>query len=91
MPPVEWAPSADRHNVPHADVLWAIGHAAGSEELEPRTKRPGETVRVFVGCPHAQSQRFIEVIALIRKPRMIVVFHAMELSDLYRHLAMEEQ
>ena len=89
MAPVEWTPSADRHGIDHEDILWAISHATGSEELQPRIDRPGETVRVFVGRPYAGSRRFIEVIALIRPPRTIVVFHAMELSDLFRHLAVE--
>ena len=45
---------------------------------------------VYVGRAHAQSEQRLEVIAALRPPRTMVIFHVMELSDLYRHLASEE-
>lgn len=38
------------------------------------------------GTPHAQTDRYLEVIAAHRPPRSIVIFHVMELIDTYRHL-----
>ncbi|MBW0254419.1 MULTISPECIES: hypothetical protein [unclassified Cellulomonas] len=84
--PVEWTDSAARHAISREDALYAITHAVGSEELEGR---PGETTVVYVGRPHAQSDRYLEVIVAQRHPRTMVIFHVMELSDLYRHLVSE--
>jgi hypothetical protein len=81
--PIEWTFSADKHGIPHADALYAIGHAVGSEEV---VGRPGETTTVFVGHPHGQTDRYIEVIVAMRPPRDLVIFHVMPLTDLYRHL-----
>ena|GEM_PF-4835764 len=47
----------------------------------------GWTTTVYVGHPHGQTDRYIEVIMATRPPREALVFHVMELSDLYRHLA----
>ncbi|QHC61280.1 hypothetical protein GSU69_00220 [Rathayibacter festucae] len=58
-------------------------HAVGSEQVEGR---PGEVTTVCVGHPHAQTDRFIEVIAAMRPPRTLTIFHVMPLSDLHRHL-----
>ncbi|WP_141990639.1 hypothetical protein [Rhodoglobus vestalii] len=73
---IEWIASAARHNIPQADTLYAITHAAGSTQIEGHA---GETTIVYVGHPHAQTERYIEVIAAHRKPRSMVIFHAMEL------------
>ena len=79
---VEWTRSAAKHDIPREDVLWAISHAQGTDEI---TGRPGWTTRVWVGHPHAQTGRYIEVIAAM-KGTDFVIFHAMPLSDIYRHL-----
>lgn len=84
---VEWPDSVDKHGVPRADALWAIEHAVGSEEV---VGYPGWTTRVWVGHPHSQTERYIEVIAASRGSEF-VIFHAMPLSDLYRHLIEEEE
>lgn len=81
--PVQWASSADKHGVPHEDAIYAIAHAVGSEQLQGR---PGEITTVYVGHPHGQTDRYIEVIVALRQPSTMVVFHVMPLSDLYRHL-----
>lgn len=62
-------------------------HAEGVEELEGN---PGEVTRVYVGRAHAQTDRRLEVIAAHRPPRTIVIFHVMELSDLFRDLMKED-
>jgi hypothetical protein len=80
---VHWAPSADKHGIPREDAIYAIGHAAARASLEVRS---GETTVVFVGHPHGQTERYIEVIVALTPPRDLVIFHVMQLSDLYRHL-----
>lgn len=83
---VTWTDSAGKHGVQREDVLWAIAHAAGQADIDGR---PGWTTRVWVGHPHAQTDRYIEVIAAARGSQF-VIFHAMALTDAYRHLADEE-
>lgn len=57
-------------------------HAEAAAQVEGR---PGEVTTVYVGHPHPQTDRYIEVIAAMRPPRTLTIFHVMELSDLYRH------
>ena len=83
---VQFTSSADKHGIPRGDSLYAIMHAEASAEVEGE---PGETTMVYVGHPHGQTDRYIEVIAAHRPPRTIVIFHAMPLSDLFRHLLHE--
>lgn len=82
--PIVWTPSAAKHHIPQADVLYAIGHATGSEEVSGA--RPGQTNTVYVGHPHGQTDRYVEVIVATWPPDNLAIFHAMPLSDLYRHL-----
>lgn len=78
--------SASRHGIPNEDAVHAMTHAEGREE-----DSSGATLAiVFVGHPHPQTDRYIEVIATMRRSD-IVVFHVMDLSDLYRHLVEEER
>lgn len=56
---VEWTHSADKHGIPRADALYSIAHA----EVKGR---PGEVTIVYVGHPHAQTNRYLEVIAAHR-------------------------
>lgn len=84
----EWAGSADKHGIPRADALYAITHAEASAEVKGH---PGELTVVNVGHPHAQTDRYLEVIAAQRPPRDLVIFHVMELTDVYRHLLSEEE
>ncbi len=84
--PIEWTNSSGKHGISQADAFYAIVHAIGREDFQGRS---GERVRVYVGHPHAQTDRLIEVIVALRPPQTMVVFHVMPLSDLYRHLAGE--
>ena len=79
---VEWAKSAAKHGISREDVLWAISHAEGQEEV---TGRPGWVTRAWVGHPHSQTDRYIEVIGAM-KGSDFVIFHAMPLTDRDRHL-----
>lgn len=74
--------SAGKHHIPQKDALHAIFNAEGYAVIPGR---PGELTQVFVGLPHPQAARYIEVIAASRGGD-IVIFHVMELSGLYRHL-----
>ena len=84
---IRWASSADKHFIPREDALYAISHAAGQTQLEARA---GEVTIVYVGHPHGRTDRYVEVIAALVPPRDLVIFHVMELSDLYRHLVDKE-
>lgn len=80
---IEWADSADRHGIPREDALYAMSNAVASQQVEGL---PGEVTVVYVGHPHGQTERWIEVIAAHRPPRTITIFHVMDLGSLYRHL-----
>ncbi|MDZ7576819.1 MAG: hypothetical protein U0904_01370 [Candidatus Nanopelagicales bacterium] len=83
---VRFTSSADKHGISREDSLYAIMHAQASGEVEGE---PGETTMVYVGHPHGQTERYIEVIAVHRPPRTVVIFHSMPLSDLFRYLLHE--
>ena len=83
---VQFTSSADKHGIPRNDSLYAIMHAESSAEVDGE---PGEVTMVYVGPPHSQADRYIEVIAAHRPPRTVTIFHAMPLSDLFRHLLNE--
>lgn len=83
---IEWTASAAKHDIPRDDALYAMTHAEATAELDGH---PGETTTVYVGHPHGQTDRYLEVIAAHRPPHTIIIFHVMELTDLYRHLLNE--
>jgi len=83
---VEWKRSADKHGIPHEDALYAMMHAEVSAEIDGE---PGEQAIVYVGHPHGQTDRYLEVIAAHRAPRTIVIFHVMPLTDMFRPLLNE--
>lgn len=83
---VEWTSSADKHGIPREDALYAMANHDAKTDL---AGRPGEVTTVYVGHPHGQTDRYIEVIAAMRPPRTLTIFHVMPLSDLYRHLLNE--
>lgn len=80
---IEFTPSADRHSVSHEDALHAMLHFEVSAEV---AGRPGRQTVLYIGHPHAQTERYLEVIAEVNPPRGVTVFHVMELTDKYRHL-----
>lgn len=81
---LEFAPSADRHGISREDAVYAIIHAVGRELIG----REGQRLKVaYVGHPHAQTDRYIEVVVMEWEPRNVTVFHVMDLSDNFRHLA----
>jgi hypothetical protein len=80
---IRWASSADKHFIPREDALYAIGHAVAQAQLDGRA---GEVTIVYVGHPHEQTDRYLEVIVALTPPRDLAIFHVMHLSDVYRHL-----
>lgn len=79
---IRYLTSAEKHGIAEADAIHAMLNAEGRET---RRDAAGEQVMVFVGHPHPQTDRYIEVIATMHRGD-VVIFHAMPLSDLYRHL-----
>lgn len=82
---IRFTESAARHGISQRDAMYAIGHASGAEEV---AGHPGDVTTMYVGRPHAQSDRYLEV-GVAETPTDVVIFHAMELTDLYRHLLHE--
>ena len=85
---VEFTSSADKHGIAREDILYAMTNSQASAEIEGA---PEDVTVAYVGHPHAQTDRYIEVIAAHRPPRTIVIFHAMPLSDIYRGLLNDEE
>jgi len=67
--------------------MWAIRHYTSTSTTPGRDGYSDATV--FVGHPHPQTDRYIEVIVEIRPPRTVVVFHAMELTDKFRWMVQD--
>lgn len=80
---ITYTASADKLGIPREDSLHAMLNATAWAEIEGH---PGETTIVYVGHPHAQTGRYIEVIAAHHPPGTVTIFHSMPLSDLFRHL-----
>lgn len=79
---ITWSASAEKHGISREDVIWAMANAVCSVEIPGE---PGWKTFVWVGHPHAQTERYIEVIAGTRG-RDLKIFHAMPLTTKYRHL-----
>ncbi|WP_026373827.1 hypothetical protein [Agrococcus lahaulensis] len=79
---IHYTASAAKHGIPEVDAIYAMLNHEGQVDQRGRDAR---TVKVFVGHPHAQTDRYIEVIATMDGSD-VVIFHAMPLSDIYRHL-----
>src|SRR5699024_758111 len=52
--------SADKHGIPREDALYAMMHYVVSAEIDGE---PGETTVLYIGHPHEQTDRYLEVIA----------------------------
>ncbi len=82
---IEWAPSADKHGMPHEDALHAMCHALYVEQAfdapgPPATVAPD----LYIGPQRARTALLLEVRVERRRPRGLVVFHVMELRDKYK-------
>lgn len=82
---IEWADSAAKHGIPREDVLYVMGNPETQIE-QGAGKLPGEVVVLYIGHPHSQTERYVEVVALLNRRRgSILIFHAMPLRDMNRH------
>jgi hypothetical protein len=75
---VTWAPSADKHGIPHEDALHAIGNAyfVEAEFDEPRV--PGRVrPTLFIGPPRQGGGALLEVMVEVVPPRDLHIFHVM--------------
>jgi hypothetical protein len=84
---VEWAAGADRFGNPHGDALYAIQHAVlVSDRVTSAPEFTEFPRRVFIGPPHGQSGRLLEVLVEVRPGGLFVIYHVMQLSAKYRAL-----
>lgn len=64
--------------------MWAMVHATYRADL-PGQSRDDGMVRLYIGHPHAQTDREIEILVNVYSDgREAVIFHAMELGPKYR-------
>ena len=82
--PFEFFLSADKHGIPHEDAVHAVLHHAGYADLPSR--RSGERSFMFVDLPHPHAMRYIEVGVAVDGRGNRKIFHAMEVTDLYRYI-----
>jgi hypothetical protein len=75
---VTWTESADKHEIPHDEALYAMSHPhyVVKEFGEPRVGDRPPTL--FIG-----PSRFgtLEVLAVIRPPSEVHIFHVMQLRE----------
>ena len=87
MSNVEFTASAVRHGITAEDAMYAIRASVVQVPVPGRDGHGDATL--FIGHPHPQTGRWLEVIAEIRPPRGVLIFHAMELTDKFRHYLQE--
>lgn len=77
--------SAGKHGVTYQEIVYAVLHHAGKEEIQDRN---GLDAVVFAGPRHpgALEEDYIEVIVKEAEPGEFVAFHAMTVTDVWRHL-----
>ena len=71
-------------DTPRPDAEYAVMHHVDYEILQSR--RTGEQSFMFVGLPHPQALCHLEVGVTVDGRGRRTIFHAMEVTDLYRHL-----
>lgn len=78
-----WTDSAGKHGISRADAIYALLHANYSDVLDDDVL--DGYVALYIGRPHSQSMREIEVLVNHRGGGLdSVVFHVMELGSKYR-------
>lgn len=82
MAPI-WRSSTRKHGVPRAEAINAIMNATYSDELAGEVSEG--YLMLYIGRPHQQSQRELEVLVHhFGDGREAVVFHVMELGPKFR-------
>ena len=89
---IRWADSADKWGISHEDALYAMNNATyASTKVKVNNGDTEADRRVFIGKPHAQTERLLEVLVEIIPPGTIVVYHVMELGSYYRSQMEDDQ
>lgn len=71
---INFTESAARHGISEEDALYAATHAV---EKKPIIDRRGNKAILFIGPPHGQTNRLIEVIASF-DGKDFLIYHAMD-------------
>lgn len=79
---VEFTPSASKHGISQQDAIYAILHHEVAVDIPGRDGFKPATL--YIGHPHSQTDRYIEVIAEVIPPRGLKIFHVMPLGSKYR-------
>lgn len=79
-----WTESSDKHQIPREDQVHAIVHANYKARLDSEKLDDGD-VWLYIGNPHAQTDREIEVLVNVYPDgREALLFHAMALGPKFR-------
>ena len=84
MPPIEFVDSAKKHDISEADARYAIANAEVVQLVEPG-------VVLVIGHLHAQTDRWLEILARALPSGDKRVFHVMELGSKFRPFLEEAQ
>lgn len=77
MPPILFSDSSRKHGIPEQDQRYAISHATVVQMID-------RDVLLIIGHPHAQTDRWVEILVRAQPSGDKKVFHAMELGPKYR-------
>lgn len=84
---IEWALSADKHQVPHGDAVFAImNNIFISDKVDTSHARNALPRKLFVGPAHEQTDRLLEVLVEVRSGGTLWIYHVMDLGPKYRQL-----
>jgi hypothetical protein len=84
---IEWAQSTEKHGISRGDALYAMTHSVfTSSRVDVPKGRPALPRRLFVGPPHGQTTRLLEVLVENRSGGVMFVYHVANLGLLYRRL-----
>ncbi len=79
-----WTESSGKHGVPRPDIAYAIAQASYTRLLPGQSIDDGQ-VWLYIGHPHAQTDREVEVLVTVYGDgREARIFHAMELGPKFR-------
>ena len=76
---VTWSDSADKHGIPREDAIHAMVNAYHREDEFQEPREPGRgRPTLYIGPPRQLGGPLLEVLAELRPPRDIHVFHVMQ-------------
>jgi hypothetical protein len=84
-----WASSSDKHDISRGQQIYALLHPTYRVRLDSEKFDEGD-VWLYIGHPHAQTERELEVLVNIYTDgREALVFHAMHLGSKFRRYRQE--